>query len=159
MQLMGVLLEGSRVAFVVGSGTSSTRRRNDNHIHNRRWTCGGGLWHHQLCPLPSTCQQHRQDRARSREEQVMEYTPEPWKQGTTRIGVRFHVMEPNYGCIADMNGLPEQSEANARRIVACVNACSGVPTEVLEGVTSEISLILTHPHFGTAYPLLETPHE
>lgn len=28
----------------------------------------------------------------------------------------------------------EQSRANARRIVACVNACAGIPTEELEAV-------------------------
>lgn len=30
------------------------------------------------------------------------------------------------------SGLDELARANARRIVACVNACEGVPTEVLE---------------------------
>ena len=29
----------------------------------------------------------------------------------------------------------EQEEANARRIVACVNACEGISTEVLESIT------------------------
>lgn len=28
----------------------------------------------------------------------------------------------------------EEQEANARRIVACVNACAGIPTEVLENI-------------------------
>lgn len=29
--------------------------------------------------------------------------------------------------------VPDNDEANARRLVACWNACQGVPTEVLEG--------------------------
>lgn len=64
----------------------------------------------------------------------MNHTPEPWVVGT------------NFGCIH--KGLPDgrringalvicqgnndQANANARRIVACVNACAGIPTETLE---------------------------
>ena len=62
------------------------------------------------------------------------HTPEPWhldafgelcgRDGELLCDAS-HVDEPN-----DMT--PEISPANARRIVACVNACAGIPTEALE---------------------------
>lgn len=53
---------------------------------------------------------------------MSEYTKEPWC---------------NHGVIIKANdNIPAQatSEANASRIVACVNACAGIPTEQLEGI-------------------------
>ena len=53
-----------------------------------------------------------------------EHTPEPWSYG-----------EDNDGWYVEKDGLQIAhglSEEDARRIVACVNACAGLPTEVLE---------------------------
>ena len=50
----------------------------------------------------------------------MSHTPEPWHlpKGST--------------CMESNSGEVPRSEANARRIVACVNACAGISTELLE---------------------------
>lgn len=53
-----------------------------------------------------------------------EHTPKPWSYG-----------EDNDGWYVEKDGLQIAhglSEEDARRIVACVNACAGLPTEVLE---------------------------
>ena len=58
-----------------------------------------------------------------------EHTPEPWKS----IEEQFHGEVMNF--IGDKDGgtIGEiYTENDARRIVACVNACAGLPTEVLE---------------------------
>jgi len=65
----------------------------------------------------------------------MSHTPTPWR---VTGGLRMKYIESYIG-----NGQVQEVascmiceygdlEANARRIVACVNACDGVPTEVLE---------------------------
>lgn len=60
-----------------------------------------------------------------------EHTPEPWFWNEKYGEVCFRSKEDDqsYGmaCPVDLT-----AEANARRIVACVNACSGIPTEALE---------------------------
>ena len=53
-----------------------------------------------------------------------EHTQEPWSYG-----------EDNDGWYVEKDGLQIAhglTEEDARRIVACVNACAGLPTEVLE---------------------------
>ena len=65
---------------------------------------------------------------------MSKHTKEPWEWGggtaITRLGRYIHV-EP-------LRSLREAS-ANARRIVACVNSCAGIPTEALEaGVIGEM---------------------
>jgi hypothetical protein len=72
----------------------------------------------------------------------MSYPPEPWH-------VKSHP-DANITLIGNDKGwvfylthndefLPEIQEASARRIVACVNACEGIPTEALEdGVVREL---------------------
>lgn len=67
------------------------------------------------------------------------HTPEPWKytdDPSDGCCWTHHVetvardpQMPDYahGSVADISG-----EENARRIVACVNACAGIPTEALE---------------------------
>ena len=58
-----------------------------------------------------------------------EHTPEPWKS----IEEQFHGEVMNF--IGDKDGgtIGEiYTEDDASRIVACVNACAGLPTEVLE---------------------------
>ncbi len=63
----------------------------------------------------------------------MEHTPEPWNviefyMSGERIGV-----EPKEGdMIGFFHDKSERTKANARRIVACVNACKNIPTDVLE---------------------------
>jgi hypothetical protein len=60
-----------------------------------------------------------------------EHTPEPWATNGTRIE-----SENNHGWVNDgwiIAGLEgPDAEANARRIVACVNACAGIETFMLE---------------------------
>ena len=62
---------------------------------------------------------------------VDEHTPEPWsadwtKQQGTVVGSMW---EKDSGLTITAN--PSTNE-NARRIVACVNACAGIPTAALE---------------------------
>ena len=56
------------------------------------------------------------------------HTPEPWEVTDKRFirqsSGRRHVVARVVGS--------EEMEANARRIVACINACAGIPTEGLE---------------------------
>lgn len=68
----------------------------------------------------------------------MEHTKEPWITKANEVDEHcFEVMSDGWyvatthdGCDGEQN-----AEANARRIVACVNALAGVPTEWLEGFT------------------------
>jgi hypothetical protein len=63
------------------------------------------------------------------------HTPEPWKvsgTGTMRyidVPVGNGILQEVATCMRVEYG---DMEANARRIVACVNACAGISTEVLE---------------------------
>ncbi len=62
----------------------------------------------------------------------MSHTPEPWSFEVTDEHDEYScdVFDSNELSIIDgSNGLI--TEANARRIVACVNACAGIPTGVL----------------------------
>ncbi|KKN75635.1 hypothetical protein LCGC14_0378730 [marine sediment metagenome] len=73
----------------------------------------------------------------------MEHTPEPWhlyvQPGGGHIAV-LHDKEGEFGNegIAFMDAVligtkyTAKRRANARRIIACVNACAGIPTAVLE---------------------------
>ena len=64
----------------------------------------------------------------------MEHTPEPWSAKFEQSG--------GYDCMTNAWVIPEidavldrgdgRVEADARRIVACVNACRGIPTKLLE---------------------------
>lgn len=57
------------------------------------------------------------------------HTPEPWWRDGREVG-SSPIMDIKVGRIdgADYS----QATANARRIVACVNACAGMPTEEIE---------------------------
>ena len=63
----------------------------------------------------------------------MSHTKEPW-----RIGLPPPNGEQTIGDLTGMmvavttTGHGVESKENARRIVACVNACAGIPTDVLE---------------------------
>ena len=58
-----------------------------------------------------------------------EHTPEPWKNVK---GVHVVSGEKQIARCWVENRPVSVAHANARRIVACVNACAGIPTEVLE---------------------------
>ena len=75
-----------------------------------------------------------------------EHTPEPWRIGRftgpgsyekvrETCGAMDVVVDTDSGpyVLAGCNiNFPDDAKANARRIVACVNACAGIPTEALE---------------------------
>ena len=64
---------------------------------------------------------------------MSEHTIEPW----------FYTGSDIWNLVPDNNGEATQdlianaSENDARRIVACVNACAGIETETIESVDSE----------------------
>ena len=68
----------------------------------------------------------------------MSHTPEPWfwriKHKTQRT-----ISAPPRGDIAVCPGDDPIASANASRIVACVNACAGIPTETLEEVGADFA--------------------
>ena len=57
-----------------------------------------------------------------------EHTPEPWIYAMPDSDHEGIICGRHGGQVID----GEFNEANARRIVACVNSCAGIPTEVLE---------------------------
>ena len=63
------------------------------------------------------------------------HTPEPWRTAE-RSGFPFHVDDARGESVAMMLADDDHDEQrgldNARRIVACVNACAGISTENLE---------------------------
>jgi len=67
----------------------------------------------------------------------MSHTKEPWKIDPVEAA---HIVTHDLKSIADMCGSYPVTNENARRIVACVNACAGVPTEVVEKYTHETAL-------------------
>ena len=73
------------------------------------------------------------------------HTPEPWDIGVSadnglpcvdKVGSVFVEICECWGEVDDKEET-EQSQANARRIVACINACAGIPTEDLEDAAGE----------------------
>ena len=79
----------------------------------------------------------------------MEHTPEPWQvipwpsAGATSLGVATKGTAD--GLIAMMSVSHKLREVNARRIVACVNACVGLPTDVLEANTVKELMAMAYP--------------
>jgi len=71
---------------------------------------------------------------------MTDHTPEPWGARTVKASGSFLVRGPNDRtvCIhqphmsASTSATHEESLANAARIVACVNACAGIPTAQLQ---------------------------
>ena len=63
------------------------------------------------------------------------HTPEPWRTAE-RSGFPFHIDDARGESVAVMLADDDHDEQrgldNARRIVACVNACAGIPNEQLE---------------------------
>ena len=81
------------------------------------------------------------------------HTPEPWSCGgrttlyatpdesgeMTMIEVNANVTEAGWDTVAFIEAIWPGAHANARRIVAAVNACAGIPTEALEqGTVGEL---------------------
>jgi hypothetical protein len=78
----------------------------------------------------------------------MRHTPEPWRLGKLSnirdydkvletVGPHQIVVDNEFGpyVLADCNmNFKDDAIANARRIVACVNACAGLDTELLENI-------------------------
>jgi len=63
------------------------------------------------------------------------HTPEPWHRNVSARYPIYAEQTPgkkDWRHIAGVLGNDEQAEADLRRIVACVNACAGIPTEALE---------------------------
>jgi hypothetical protein len=80
------------------------------------------------------------------------HAPEPWRSGTT------YGAYGRLGTITDATGLTIDwciDDDSRRRIVACVNACAGLPVEALEAgaladliadvVVMRLAVDLTHP--------------
>lgn len=70
---------------------------------------------------------------------MSKHTPEPWVMSTKASGNWWHISAGNQA-IATVHAASKKRnepyasmfEANARRIIACVNACAGVDTDLLE---------------------------
>ncbi len=67
---------------------------------------------------------------------MSEQTKEPWIYELPNVNFEGLIMGRHGGVVFD----GDFTEANARRIVACVNACAGVPTEWLENEKSPVFL-------------------
>ena len=60
-------------------------------------------------------------------------TPAPWQVGNYNPTVVYDANPDGPISVATCSGLsPSEARANARRIVACVNACAGLSTKALE---------------------------
>lgn len=72
----------------------------------------------------------------------MSHTPEPWEVTDLRYIRQSNEPRHVVARASKMDGM----EANARRIVAAVNACAGIETYALELMTGELSLLnqVTH---------------
>jgi hypothetical protein len=79
-------------------------------------------------------------------ESAAKHTPEPWKI-EDHYHYKVNIIEENDPIdrvIASLGHFPEDIDypadiaiANSRRLVACVNACAGIPTEALECQTKK----------------------
>ena len=67
---------------------------------------------------------------------VFSHTPEPWRTDADlpfNVRPRVHAADGSLVCeVGNAGSSQDEWEANARRIVAAVNACAGIPTEALE---------------------------
>lgn len=90
----------------------------------------------------------------------MEHTKEPWRLGRftgpksyeevrETVGNMDVVVDTDNGpyVLAACNiNFPENARANARRIVACVNACEGISDEALDSWMNPPEGMFGHPH-------------
>ena len=65
----------------------------------------------------------------------MSHTPEPWEVTDSRYIRQSNGPRHVVARATKMDGM----EANARRIVACINACEGMDTESLESIAGRIA--------------------
>ena len=88
----------------------------------------------------------------------MSHTKEPWelwlaadaKPHRIFLGARLGCLEVPHSCyIDDDGGRAAEMEANARRIVACVNVCQGLSTEALENYYRELNVRPNQPETVT----------
>ena len=75
----------------------------------------------------------------------MNHTKEPWAVGDTNYSIwenQYQAIDKTRRVIFTCNAVKpeyhEQAKIDARRIVACVNACEGIKTETLERYVSGI---------------------
>jgi len=72
-------------------------------------------------------------------DKLTEHTLEPWQYGEEHEGM-VSLVDAKGNCIAQVKKgwiVPFQGAVgNARRILACVHACAGIPTEFLEQFTA-----------------------
>lgn len=83
---------------------------------------------------------------------MSQHTPEPWtpiKDGNPENKNEAWHLEGRNG---DLVTYGHMSEQDARRIVACVNACTGIETEKLESL-SELTPMLFHEWLNSADPV------
>lgn len=94
---------------------------------------------------------------------MSKHTPEPWTIECENSGGGTNISGDMIPCIAHTHEVArvnsgaahraltsEEALANARRIVACVNACAGISTEALEaGTVDDIIKFLEHIHGGS----------
>ena len=81
----------------------------------------------------------------------MEHTKEPWRKVESAGSSRFNIYDAfcqrvgnTFEGVMTTQRTDEECEANARRIVACVNACAGVGTEYLEDNGPIVELVREH---------------
>lgn len=89
---------------------------------------------------------------------MSEHTKEPWSIQNVEIGAAvtndlcIMAPSPSFREIAQIarcyqgDRVKEMELANARRIVACVNACAGIPTDALECDTPTFIAMLQERH-------------
>ena len=89
------------------------------------------------------------------------HTAEPWRVDPENWMSIIDAATPwPRGLICQVNGKDRpEAEANARRMVACVNACAGIETEVLEtlleaGLTLDTNYPVVRPRLNEAEGLL-----
>ena len=82
----------------------------------------------------------------------MEHTPEPWRFDARGIWQEAEVWTRARQVVSscDDGYCDPVSKANAIRIVACVNACAGIPTDVLEANIIKDLMTIGDEH-GTDY--------
>lgn len=85
----------------------------------------------------------------SQKKDIVPHSSEPWSRGDEHEGMTS-IVDGKGNCIARVKkgwilDFPGAS-GNARRILACVNACAGIPTECLEsGTVAEFFLLYGNP--------------
>lgn len=80
------------------------------------------------------------------------HTAEPWLTNTNSQG-DWDISPDGEDMICDLKGCAN-SEANAVRIVACVNACAGLNPDAVPGLVSALRAALNHIEHGWTDPAL-----